>query len=253
MSKRHEDRVCLVTGAASGIGKATALRLVTEGALVVGCDLRRPSDGPGQSPAHDTLHKAFQVCDVTSQDSVDRLVQGILESYGRVDVLANVAGITDGYLPVHDTDDGTWRSVMGVNLDGPFRLSRAVLPAMVARHDGVIVNVSSVAGLRGGTARAAYTVSKHALIGLTRLIAWMYAYEGVRCNAVLPGGTQTPIVGKLESKSALGLRRSTPVLKQGIRMGAPDEIAAAISWLSSAESGFVNGALMTADGGWAAG
>lgn len=248
MASRHDARVCLVTGAASGIGRATALRLAAEGAIVVGCDIRPLSSDGERARLFDFLH-----VDVTDQRSVDSMVATVLGRHGRVDVLANVAGVMDGYLTVHEIDDATWKQVMGVNIDGPFRLARAVLPSMLESKSGAIVNVASIAALRAGTSGAAYTVSKHALLGLTRAIAWTYAYEGIRCNAVLPGGTETPIVETLEPRSALGERRSKQVLRLGIRMADPGEIASAVSWLASPEASFINGAAVTADGGWNAG
>ena len=242
-----EGRVAIVTGGSSGIGRATARRLAADGAIVVACDIRPPAGDDVEPRA------TFRDVDVRSQDSVDALVSGVLAEHGRIDVLANVAGVMDGYLPVHELDDGTWREVLGVNVDGPMRLCRAVIPTMLANRSGAIVNVASVAGIRGGAAGTAYTVAKHAAIGLTRSIAWMYAYEGIRCNAVLPGGTDTPIARDVVVRSEWAHRRVRPVLRQGVRMADAGELARVIAFLASDGASNVNGALLTSDAGWSAG
>jgi NAD(P)-dependent dehydrogenase (short-subunit alcohol dehydrogenase family) len=191
------------------------------------------------------------VADITNQESVDRLVGRAIERHGRVDVLANVAGIMDAFLPAADVDDPTWRRVMAVNLDGPMMLTRAVLPGMVVRGSASIVNVASVGGLKGGTAGAAYTSSKHALVGLTRSVAWYYGQDGIRCNAVCPGGVQTNIEATPHQPEHIA--RLGPIHQTARRMAQPDEVAALISWLASDEASNVNGVAVTSDGGWSAG
>jgi NAD(P)-dependent dehydrogenase (short-subunit alcohol dehydrogenase family) len=246
---RHAEKVALVTGSASGIGAATCARLLDEGATVVGCDIS--TQAPAWSQDGGTFVGGL---DVTNQADVDEVVGSTATlGAGRIDVLCNVAGIADRYLAAHEVDDETWQRVMAVNVDGPMRMSRAVLALMLEQKSGAIVNVASAAGMRGGTAGAAYTASKHAVIGLTRSIAWTYAYEGIRCNAVLPGGTHTPIVDSLEPPDSWVYRRYRAVLRQGVRMAQPDELAATISWLASSEASNVNGAMVASDGGWSAG
>ena len=169
-----------------------------------------------------------------------------------MDVLANVAGIMDGFLPVAEVEDEAWEHVMGVNLTAPMRLMRAVLPGMIARGSGAIINVASEAGIKGGCAGAAYTASKHALVGLTKNAAFMYAGKGVRVNALVPGPVATNI--QADVRSQLAHERLMPAIRSGIsRMAAPEELAAAIAWLASAEAANVNGALLASDGGWSAG
>jgi NAD(P)-dependent dehydrogenase (short-subunit alcohol dehydrogenase family) len=182
---------------------------------------------------------------------VDRLVARALELHGRIDVLANVAGVMDAFLPAAAVDDATWRRVMTVNVDGPMMLLRAVLPGMIERHAGAIVNVASVGGLRGGAAGIAYTASKHALVGMTRSVAWYYAGDGIRCNVVCPGGVRTNI--EALPRDSEHIARLGPIHQSGRRMAEADEVATLIAWLASAEASNVNGAVIPSDGGWSAG
>lgn len=249
---RHEGGVMVVTGAANGIGRATATRLAAEGATVIALDV---DEKALRTLAHDTGHDTGHdidcaVVDVTSQAAVDRLVERVLERHSRVDAVANVAGVMDGFLAVHEMDDAVWARVMAVNVEGPMRLSRALLPTMMDQGRGAIVNVSSEAGLRGGCAGAAYTTSKHAVIGLSRSIAWLYADRGIRCNVVCPGSVATDIAGVRLSGWAADRQRAVATLSE--RRADPAEIAATISWLMSGEARNINGAVLPADGGWSA-
>jgi NAD(P)-dependent dehydrogenase (short-subunit alcohol dehydrogenase family) len=251
---RHRGRVALVTGAASGIGRATVLRLAAEGATVVGLDVNKGALVDVQAAASDARAAvSLTTGDITSQPDVDRIVGATLEEHGRIDLLANVAGIMDWFLPAHEVDDQTWDRVMAVNATGPLKLCRAVLPSMRERGGGSIVNVGSAASVRGGTAGVAYTASKHALLGITRSIAWMYAPDNVRCNIVLPGGVETNIGTTAIPRGEFGIGRLTPIHGTAVRMAQPDEIATLVSWLGSDEASNVNGAVVNGDGGWGAG
>ena len=212
---RHANRIALVTGAGSGIGRATVLRLVQEGAAVIGCDIN--SDGlDGTRRALDELGMSAEldIADVTQQGDVDRLVAA---TGPRIDILANVAGIMDHFLPLGDVDDATWNRVLDVNLTGVMRLSRAVLPVMERNGGGAIVTVASKASVGGGVAGVAYASSKHAVIGLVQSIAYYYAPRGIRSNAVLPGGVETgigasaaPAVPWAMERSQLAMPRCRP-------------------------------------------
>ena len=142
---------------------------------------------------------------------------------------------------------------MAVNVTGPLRLSRAVLKSMLDQKSGAIVNVGSAASLRGGTAGVAYNASKHALLGITRSVAWVYGTEGIRCNMVAPGGVETNIGTTAMPRSEFGYERLKPIHSTAIRMDQPDQIASLISWLGPDEASNVNAAIVTDDGGWAAG
>jgi NAD(P)-dependent dehydrogenase (short-subunit alcohol dehydrogenase family) len=251
---RHQGRVAFVTGAASGIGRATVLRLAGEGATVVGIDLNEEALADVHAVASEAgTPVSLTTGDVTRQADIDRLVGDALAEHGHIDLLANVAGIMDWFLPAHEVDDETWERVMAVNTTGPLKLCRAVLPSMRERGGGSIVNVGSAASTRGGSAGVTYTASKHALLGITRSIAWVYAPENIRCNIVLPGGVETNIGATAMPRGEFGIGRLAPIHGTALRMAQPDEIATVVSWLGSDEAANVNGAIVNADGGWAAG
>lgn len=250
-TSRHTGKVALITGAGSGIGRATAVRLAQEGAQVVGCDLNEAGLVATLEAIKSAGKNALMLAgDITKQADVDRVVDETLGAHGQIDILGNVAGIMDWFLPAHEVDDETWNRVMAVNVTGPMILSRKVLPAMMARSSGAIVNIASVGGLGGGAAGAAYTTSKHAIIGLTRSISWTYGTEGIRCNAICPGGVDTNIGTTARPRSQWGMDKLAPWQKLGRASVAPDEIAALLSWLASDEAKNVNGAVVTSDGGW---
>ena len=247
--QRYSGRVALVTGAGSGIGQATVLRLAAEDATVVGCDIDAAGlEATGKLLAADGHQATLLTADITVQADVDRVVAAL---QGRpVDLLANVAGIMDGFLPVTDLDDAVWEQVVAVNLTGPMRLCRAVIPAMRTAGGGAVVNVSSVGGLTGSVAGTAYTSAKHGLIGLTRSLAYLYGPDGIRTNAVCPGGVRTNIGRTAVPRSQWAYDRLERSFARATRMAEPDEIATLIAWLGSAEASNVNGAVITADGGW---
>lgn len=250
---RHKGRTVVVTGAGSGIGRATALRLLAEGARVVAGDvvaqrLESLSD-EGSAP------EALVTCvgDVSIQRDVDALLETAVSTFGGYDAVANVAGVMDWFLPAHELDDETWRRVMAVNAEGPMRVSRAALTHFLVRGSGAIVNVASEAAGRGGAGGFAYTAAKHAVLGQTRSIAWTYRNDGVRCNAVCPGAVETDLGTTAQPRSEFGLERIRPVLRLRGPSVQPDLIASTISWLLSEEAANINGAVIAADGGWAAG
>lgn len=247
-----KDQVIVITGAGAGIGRAAATLFAEAGARVVAGDLN--------ADRLESLRLALRerhlevVCvpgDIARPGDAARLVDTALQAYGRVDVLCNNAGIMDGFTSIGAMSDALWRRVLGVNLDGPMFTSRAALPSMLAQGRGVIVNVASVASLVGGVAGAAYTVSKHALVGLTRNLAWQYAPQGIRCVAVCPGGVATSI--DVSHGDALGWERAQAASGASVRIAAPEEIARVILFLASNKASFVNGAVIPVDGGWLAG
>ncbi|WP_432971539.1 SDR family NAD(P)-dependent oxidoreductase [Dactylosporangium sp. CA-233914] len=249
--QRYSGSVALVTGAGCGIGQATVLRLAHEGATVVGCDVDPAGlEATEKLLSHDGYAATLLEADVADPAGVARAVAAL--PGGDIDLLANVAGIMDHFLPVTDLDDETWERVIAVNLTGPMRLCRAVIPAMRTNAGGAIVNVASIGALTGSVAGTAYTAAKHGLIGLTRSLAYLYAPDGIRVNAVCPGGVNTGIGRTASVGSQWAFDRLSPSFTRTVRTAEPDEIAGLIGWLGSAEARNVNGAVITSDGGFTA-
>lgn len=244
---RFEGRTAIVTGAGSGIGLATTLRLAGEGARVVASDLSQERLDALVAEHPDAALVAV-AGDVASEETAQALVAAAGD---RIDVLVNNAGIMDAFLPAAEVDDATWERVMNVNVTAIMRLTRAVLPKMIEAGAGSIVNVTSEAGLRGSAAGVAYTTSKHAVIGYTKNTAFMYAPKGIRVNAVAPGATATNIEAPWKSEWAQG--RLGPLMQVVIPgVATPEQLAAAITWLASDDSANVTGVVLPSDGGWSA-
>ncbi|MFI6424099.1 SDR family NAD(P)-dependent oxidoreductase [Promicromonospora sp. NPDC050880] len=247
---RFTGQTVVVTGAASGIGRAVASRVAREGGRVIAADISAEKLDDLASTLTD-LPSGAQVVpvagDISNEDDVARIVAA---AEGRVDALANVAGIMDDMSAVHEVSDALWERVLRVNLEGTMRLTRAVVPGMLAAGQGRIVNVTSEAGLRGSAAGAAYTASKHAVVGLTRSNAVMYAKHGIRTNAVAPGGVATgiPVPGQAEFGAAVLRPHQVNILS----LAMAEELAATITFLLSQDSVNLNGAIVAADGGWSA-
>jgi NAD(P)-dependent dehydrogenase (short-subunit alcohol dehydrogenase family) len=242
---RFDGKTAVVTGAGSGIGKATAQRLLAEGARVVASDISTERlDAFAAEAGTDML--VTVAGDVSQQSTIDAIMAA---SGGVVDALANNAGIMDGFLPTGEITDEVWDRVMNVNLTGPMRLTRAVLPGMVERGGGAIVNTASEAGIRAGASGTTYAVSKHGVIGLTKSTAFFYGPKGVRVNAVAPGGVATNIEAPFQSQ--LAGERLGPLFQAMLTAAAtPEQLAAAITWLLSDDSTNVNGAILMSDNGW---
>ncbi|MCE7481815.1 SDR family NAD(P)-dependent oxidoreductase [Microbacterium profundi] len=239
-------RTVIVTGGGSGIGRATVSRIVDGGGIVVAVDLSQERMDAVRAEFGDRAR-----C-VTGDLAAAATIDAVLAAAGdRVDGLANVAGIMDGFLPTAELTDEVWDRVLAVNLTAMMRLTRAVLPGMIARGTGSIVNVSSEAGQRGSAAGTAYTTSKHAVNGFTLSTAFFYGPKGVRCNAVAPGAVATNIEAPFHSEWAQ--QRLGPIMQTTIpSVAQPAQLAAAIAWLLSDDASNVSGAIMPVDGGWAA-
>jgi NAD(P)-dependent dehydrogenase (short-subunit alcohol dehydrogenase family) len=244
---RFAGRIAIVTGAGSGIGRATAVRLAREGARVVAADLA--ADRLRQlTEEFSDLDLVPVAGDIATEEGVRAVVAA---AGGRVDALANVAGIMDAFLPPAEVDDATWERVFAVNVTAPMRLTRAVLPIMLAAGGGAIVNVSSEASLRASASGVAYTASKHAVNGLTKSTAVFYKSQGIRANAVAPGPVATNIEAPFKSTHAAGVLG--PIMQTTIPpLASAEQLAATICWLLSDDASNVNGAILPSDGGWSA-
>src|SRR4051812_8994859 len=245
-SGRFAGKTIIVTGAGSGIGRATASRIAREGGRVIAVDVseERLDDFAAALPDADIVRVAGDITD-------DAGVSAILEAAGeQVDGLANIAGIMDDMTPVHEVSDEIWQRVFKVNVEGTMKLMRAVIPGMLARGKGSIVNTASEAALRGSAAGSAYTASKHAVAGLTKSSAFMYGPSGIRVNAVAPGPTITNIEASFGSPlGAERIQNAMAVMPDPVEA---DALAASITFLLSNDGVNVNGIIMASDGGWPA-
>ncbi|MGA8113990.1 MAG: SDR family oxidoreductase [Actinocatenispora sp.] len=241
-------RVAVVTGAAQGIGRQVAERLAIEGYALALADLREPEE---------TLRAVFRhggeavavTGDLSEEDSVQALADRVDGRYGRADVLVNNAGISL-LVPAERTTPEQWRRVLEVNLTAPFLLCQAFGTRMLTAGAGSVVNVASIAGLRGVSDRAAYNASKHGLIGLTRTLAAEWGGRGVRVNAVCPGWVKTEMDAADQDSGGYTDADIENQVPMG-RFAAPADIASAIAFLADPErSGFVNGVALPVDGGW---
>ncbi len=241
---RFNGKTVIVTGAGSGIGRATASRVAREGGKVIAVDIsqERLDDFKNELDGSDI---AIVAGDITKDESITAIVAA---ANCRIDALANVAGIMDNMTPLHEMDDTVWDRVMNVNVLGMMKLTRAALPLMLERGSGSIVNVGSEASLKASAAGAAYTTSKHAVVGLSKSLAFMYGPSGIRTNVVAPGAVLTNIEAKYDSK--LAAERVNSVIATAPDAAEAPALAASISFLLSDDSVNINGAILPSDGGW---
>jgi NAD(P)-dependent dehydrogenase (short-subunit alcohol dehydrogenase family) len=247
-------RSALVTGAGSGIGRAIATSLCRAGARVTVADINQTTLEETIALIEQAGGAAFaSVTDVADEHAVHSMVDETISRWGSLDILCNNAGIMDRMAFAPEVTTALWQRAFAVNVNGPFFAIRAVLPHMRARKFGVIINTASVAGLRGAAAGVAYVASKHAVIGITRSVAWSHANEGIRCNAICPGGVETNMTsGGLEAFDQAGLARILPVISLCERMTSPQVIADVALFLASESAAHINGLIMPVDGGWMA-
>ena len=242
---RLHQKVCIVTGAAQGIGAATAEKFAREGAIVIVCDRRVEAIAAvvARCQEHGAQAAGF-VVDVTQRVHIDTMVSAVRERFGRIDVLVNNAGITQDARLVK-MSEAQFDAVIGVNLKGVFHASQAVAPLMIDQGAGVILNASSVVGIYGNFGQTNYAASKFGVIGFTKTWSRELGPKGVRVNAVAPGFIETPILKSIPDKVLQHMREQVPLH----RLGRPEEIANVYAFLASDEASYINGAVIEVSGG----
>ncbi|KAF2768141.1 3-ketoacyl-reductase [Teratosphaeria nubilosa] len=244
-SKLLSGKIAVVTGSSAGIGRATVQLLLSHGAKVAAIDINEPlisSSTPEEEIAHFT-------CDVTSNNEVVDTVDKVLKKWGRIDILINNAGVTDNFAATADINDTYWRKCFAVNVDGPMHFMRACIPQFLKQDSkGCILNMCSLAAVSGAVGGSAYTASKHALLGLSRSTAWMYANTGIKCNALCPGGVLgTDIFLHKDQANKFGWERSLAFMQCVPAWLDVSDLMPSILYLVTAPR--VNGAELVVDGG----
>ncbi len=251
MAARLEDKVALVTGGSSGIGRATALCFAGEGAKVVVADVNDEGGDETAALVRDKRGEAiFVKTDVSDAAQVENMIRQTVEAYGRLDYAFNNAGVGSSAARglTHEVQEGAWDRLIDINLKGVWLCMKYELPQMLSQGHGAIVNTSSYNGLIATVEGAAYTAAKHGVVGLTKTAAIEYARSGIRVNAVCPGSIDTPLTQGIDAA-----RVQAEIDKHPIdRIGRPEEIAEAVVWLCSDAASFVTGHAMSVDGGYVA-
>jgi NAD(P)-dependent dehydrogenase (short-subunit alcohol dehydrogenase family) len=248
MAQRLQDKVCLVTGASSGIGKAAALAFAREGAILTLADISPNGEQTARMVNDSGGHAKFTRCDIAQPQEVETLITSIVDRYGRLDCAFNNAGVEGPLTPMIEVTEALWDRIIGVDLRGVWLCLKHEIRPMIRQGYGAIVNTSSTAGICGTPGYSPYAAAKHGVIGLTKSVALQYAKSGIRVNAICPGLTDTPMMDRIlggDPEMEKLFLAGTPIG----RKARPEEIAAAAVWLCSQESSFVTGAVLPVDGG----
>lgn len=251
-----QGKTAIVTGAAAGMGEAIAKKFASEGAKVVATDINGELlDQVINAIVENGGEAIGLVSNIGKQEDIDEMVNVAVEKFGSLDILVNNAGIMDNFVPVGDIKDEQWDRIIGINLTGPFKAARAAINVMDKQDNGgVIINNASIGGLFGARGGAAYVASKHGLLGMTKNIAATYGVHGkIRANAIAPGGVATNIQTTITEPHLLGSQAIGSIGGNTAPIGQSEEIAEVALFLASDASSFVNGTVITADGGWTAG
>lgn len=247
-----ENKIAVVTGAASGMGRAIAKLYAQEGAKVVVADYNFEGAEAVVKEITETNGQAIPMSvNVADGDAVNKMIEDTVSEYGSLDILVNNAGVMDNFEPVGEIKDEDWDRIFDINTKGVMRAMRKAVNYWVDNDKaGVIVNTISTGGISGAHAGATYGASKHAVVGLTKNTAYMYAKKNIRVNGIAPGAVATNISSGITNPSKLGTERLQAV--QGIipKVGEPEEIAEAALFLASEDSSFINGVVLPVDGGW---
>jgi NAD(P)-dependent dehydrogenase (short-subunit alcohol dehydrogenase family) len=250
-----ENKVSIVTGAGAGMGKAIALLFAAEGSKVVATDINQKRL---DELANEIKEKGGElitlIANMAKEEDIENMIKVAVTNYGTLDILVNNAGIMDNFQPVAEVENSMMEKIMKINFEGPFKAMRSAMKIFLAKDSGNIINICSIGGIKGGAAGAAYTASKHALVGLTKNTGYMYSKSGIRCNAIAPGAVNTSI------SETIDMSKITPLVNDRImsgmalmpRAGEPAEIAKVALFLASDDASFVNAHLFVVDGGWSA-
>ncbi len=248
-----KDKVVILTGASSGIGNAAALGFAKEGAKVYAVARRKERLENLAKEAEGLEGEIIATAgDVADEDRMKEIVQEVIDENGRIDVLVNNAGVLDDYQAPHNVKDETWDRVLNINVTSVMKLIRLVIPHMREQKSGVIVNTASVGGLNGVRGGFAYVASKHAIVGMTKHVGYVYADEGIRCVGVAPGAIGTEIGDTVKDPDMFTLEKFMPAQKIFPVMGEPENIGDVMVFLASDYAKFINGTTVVADGGWTA-
>lgn len=244
---RFTGRVALVTGAASGIGQATAVAFAREGARVAILDRTADALQPTAEAVREAGGEGLVLaCDIARSEQVEAAIAETVATFGRLDIAFNNAGVENVAAPVAEIALADWDRILDINLRGTFVCMKHEIAQMLRQGGGVIVNTASGAGIRGVAGGASYAASKHAVIGLTKSAALDYASANIRVNAVLPGNIATPMMDRFTGGD---IQKAIDLEPVG-RLGRPEEIAEAVLWMSADLGAFVTGAAISVDGGW---
>ncbi len=250
MEKIFQNKIAFVTGAAFGIGRATAIAFASRGANVVLADWIEDNTTLNEIKKMGG-NAIFAKCDVSKGSDIERTLNESVNKFGRVDFAVNNAGIEGQNAVTHECTEQNWDKTISINLKGLWLCMKSELPIMLKQGNGAIVNVASIAGLIGFPGLPAYVVSKHGVIGLTKTAALEYAKQGIRINAVCPGVIKTEMIDRVTGKDKLVEKQYEDMEPVG-RMGKPEEVAEAIVWLCSDAASFITGHALNVDGGWLA-
>ena len=248
-SKEFEGKSVFITGAASGIGRSQAVAFLEQGASVYGFDVDQRGLESLVNAYPDKFH--FSKGCVSNQHDVTAAVTQAVGAFEGIDILCNTAGVLDGFAKTLETDEVLWDRIMNTNSKGMYFVTNAVLPHMLEKKSGVLVNMASIAGLVGGGGGAAYTASKHAVVGYTKQVDLDYCREGIRANAIAPGAIQTPMNAadfEGDGDSAKWVAEETPAG----RWAQPEEVAQLTLYLAGSASDYIHGTVVPIDGGWLA-
>lgn len=251
--KRLDNKVAIITGSGSGIGKEIAFTYAREGAKVVIADFSEEAMNQTVEELKEAGYETYGVkVNVAVNEDIERLIDDVIREYGQIDILVNNAGVGDNMQAAANVEDATWNRVIDINLNGVMYGMRKVIPHFQERGAGTIINMASISGLTGGRGGLAYTAVKHAVVGMTKNVASQYGPENIRCNAIAPGHVETGFGAAMDNVDKFGMEIATRGVNLMAKAGTVEEVANIALFLASDESSLINGVALAADGAWSA-